>query len=371
MNKKNIFNANGLSLIELIVTLAIFGMIIMVVYPMISFTFRTSITQLNESNQRNEVRVVSTYLKNDIEYSKEITLIDSSTLRIVNSNNETINYYIHESVDNYYLVREKDGTSEFKDISDIEFVVLNPHLVKAKIVTDIANNKFTEFKIFRWNMTIAMPGHEDDIHNLIINHKVFVLGNLLEITGIKPSVNGPNSTVVFNKDLDLNGGEISVDNIYVDGDIYLNGGAILGKLDNTSSIYTSGNISIDGSSELFGNIIAPEDFTFPDFYIPQLQPDIWYADRGYTSISTPENNMRYFGSDITIYNDISDVIIVSKGDIHINHNINVSGILFAPNNEVLIDEDASFSGLIIANKISIKNKATVTFEAVEINDLPF
>ena len=370
MNKKKLFNAKGLTLIELIVTLAIFGMIIMVVYPMISFTLKTSNTQLKESNQRNEIRVVSAYLKSDIEYSKDIDLV-GSTLNIINSNDEDISYYIKENGGESFLVREKGSITEFKDIPDIEFNELNEHLVEAKIITDIVQNKFTMFKIFRWETTIDLPNNEDDIHDLIINNKVFVLGNLIDINGSKAAVNGPNATVIFRDDLDLNGGEVSVENVYVDGDISLGGGAILGKSDNTSSIYTSGNISIKGSSELFGNIIAPEDFTFPDIYIPQLQLDIWYADRGYTSISTPENNMRFFGSNISIYDDVSDVIIVSSGDIHINKNVNVSGILFAPNNQVLIDQDASFSGLIIANKISIKNRSTVTFETVEINDLPF
>ena len=370
MNKKKLFNVNGLTLIELIVTLAIFGMIIMVVYPMISFTLKTSNTQLKESNQRNEVRVVSAYLKTDIEYSKEIDMV-GSTLNITNSNDEEISYYIEENGLESFLVRKKGSITEFKDIPNIEFNELNEHLVEAKIITDIAQNKFTSFKFFRWETTIDLPNNEDDIRDLIINNKVFVLGNLIDINESKAAVNGPNATVIFRDDLELNDGKISVENIYIDGDISLGGGAILGKPDNTSSIYASGNISIKGSSELFGNIIAPEDFTFPDIYIPQLQLDTWYADRGYTSISAPENNMRFFGSNITINDDVSDVIIVSKGDIHINKNVNASGILFAPNNEVLINQGASFRGLIIANKISMKNKSTVTFETVEINDLPF
>lgn len=175
MNKKKLFNANGLTLIELIVTLAIFGMIIMVVYPMISFTLKTSNTQLKESNQRNEVRVVSAYLKSDIEYSKDIDLV-GSTLNIINSNDEDISYYIKENGGESFLVREKGSITEFKDIPDIEFNELNElneHLVEAKIITDIVQNKFTMFKIFRWETTIDLPNNEDDIHDLIINNKAW------------------------------------------------------------------------------------------------------------------------------------------------------------------------------------------------------
>lgn len=433
MNRKKIFNANGLSLIELIVTLAIFGMIIMVVYPMISFTYKTSNTQLRESNQRNEVRVVSAYLKTDIEYSKNIELVGSK-LKIVNSNNENIEYYIETSGGDPFLVRKKGSISEFKDIPDIKFNIVPDHLVETKIFTDVANNKFTEFKIFRWEMTIDMPGNEDDIYDYIINNKVFVLGNEVDLSG-SSTINGPDATVIVKKDLDLQGGNvqyISTKNIYIAGNIDLGGSAGLGKLDKTSNIFISGNCSMTGSSNLYGKVIIDGNFStttpnlngkiyvdgnvnfgegnydsmtghiyytgnltkpsyiatvnatkvvsvepivFPNISIPPLKPDTWYAEKGYTSNDDPRDNMKFFGGDLDFKdkgnNDFRNVLIASSGDIKLSGNVNVTGILFAPNGHVDINGSSTFKGIIIANSTTVSGNSHVTFEVVGINDLPF
>lgn len=440
MKMKCLSNNRGLTLIELMVTLAIFGMVIMVAYPMLSFTYKTSDAQLKESNQRNEVRTASTYLRNDIEYSRDLTVADSSTLHVVNSKGEPIDYDVETDAEGKsFLVRKGSSAIEFKDIEDIEFQVLNDHLVQAKLITDIADNKFTDFNIYRWDMTIQRPDTKKDIHDIIIDDKVFVLGNQIYIAG-SSTVSGADATIISKGSMNLSGSSIqyiTTKKIYVDGSVTLDRGAGIGKPDSTSSIYITGNCSVSGTGSLYGNTIiggnlnlaspklsgniyvngdlnilkgsysdflslpvkiyytgslskprgfgdistkaekvsSIEDIVFPDVSIPPLQPPEWYAERGYTSSTTSKSNIKYYGNSFTFnYNNgntFNNVIIASKGNITISGNLHVTGILFAPNGQVYVDRGSTFDGLIIAMKTNVTGDSHVTFQAPQIEDLPF
>lgn len=275
MKRKLLFNAKGLTLIELIVTLAIFGMVVMVAYPMLTFTYRISDAQLQESSQRDEVRLASTYLKNDIEYSKDLTVVDSSTLHVVNSKNESIDYNINfDAEGNSYLVRQGSTAYEFKDIQDVEFQVINDHLVQAKLITDAAENIFTEFKIFRWNMIIQLPKTEEDIHDYLVNNNVFVLGNQIDIDG-GSTVSGSDATVIVKNDLNLSGSSvqfIATKKVYIDGNVTLDRGAGIGNTDNSSSIYITGDCAVQGTGALYGNTIINGRLTLDS---PKLSGNIY------------------------------------------------------------------------------------------------
>jgi prepilin-type N-terminal cleavage/methylation domain-containing protein len=374
--KRKPFNTKGLTLIELILTLALFGLVTMIVYPMLGFTYRTTNIQLKESNQRNEVRVVSNHLKNDIEYSKAIDFVDPNTLEIINSRGEQISYYMKDNGGSgSYLVRESETTTAFKDITGIEFELLNNHLVDAKLYTDIANGKFTEFKIYRWNMKIENPNSAIDLKEYIIANSVFVFVNQIEVFGT-PYIYGDNATAIFRNGLEITGGEISNRYIYVDGDVSLKGNATLGNSDETSMIYVSGEIKGSGNTNIYGEVLTGEEFEFPKIKIPPLKATSWYIENGYSPNTEPADNMKFFGNNISIDEDASDVIIVSNStnkdevSIRIRNKVDVSGILFAPGSIVEID-DSTFRGLIIAKSVHLKNKADVTFEIVEMDDLPF
>jgi prepilin-type N-terminal cleavage/methylation domain-containing protein len=433
LNKRNIFNAKGFTLIELIISMAIFGMIVIIAYPMLSYTFKTSNTQLKESNQRNEIRVVSNHLKHDIEYSKSIQLI-GSTLNIVNSNNENISYYMAGTGSDPFLVRKKGSVNEFRDIPAIEFNVLNEHLVEAKIYADIAQNKFTLFKIYRFEMTLKMPNNNDALYDYIIKNKVLILGNDVDILG-SSIINGTDATVIVKRDLDLQGGNvqyINTKNIYIAGNIDLGGSAGLGRLDNTSNIFISGNCTMTGSSNLHGKVIidgnlstttphlngniyvdgdvafgegnydsmtghiyytgvltkpsyittvnatkvaSVEPIVFPSISIPPLRPASWYAEKGYTSNDDPRDNMKFFGGDLDFKDkgnkDFNNVLIASSGNIVLSGNVNVTGILFAPNGVVDINGSSTFKGIIISNSTIVSGNSQVTFEPVLIGVLPF
>jgi prepilin-type N-terminal cleavage/methylation domain-containing protein len=433
LNIRRRFNNNGITLIELIVAMAIFGMVIMVVYPMISFTYKTSAVQLRESNQRNQVRVISNYLKNDIEYSKSIEEVGSK-LHIVNSSNDDIEYYMESSGSDTYLVRKKGSITKFHDIPDTDFEVLNEHLVGARIYTDVANNKFTDFKIYRFEATIDIPEDEESIYEYIIANKVFVLGNEVEVSG-SSTINGNDATVIVKTHLDLHGGNvqyINTKNIYIAGNIDLGGSAGLGKLDGTSNIFITGNTAMSGSANLYGKVVIDGNLTtttpnlngniyvdgnvtfgdgnydsmsghiyytgtltkpsyiasvnathvatvepivFPTISIPPLQPASWYAAKGYTSNDDPRDNMKFYGGDLDFKdkgnNNFSNVLIASSGDIKLSGNVNVTGILFAPNGVVDINGSSTFRGIIISKETTVSGSSHVTFDAVGINELPF
>ena|GEM_PF-4816340 len=433
MIRKHLSNRKGLTLIELIVTLAIFGMVVMVAYPMMSFTFQTSREQLKQSNQRNETRVVSEHLKHDIEYAKELTLIDANTLRIINNDNVTINYYVDFDGGNTYLVRKQGTAVAYRDIQDVDFSIINKHLILARLKTDVMNNKYTDFKIYHWNTAIKKPGQS--IHEYIIANKVFVLGNEVDISG-SSTINGPDATVIIKKDLDLIGGGnaqfISTKFIYIEGDVDLSGSTGLGMLDRNSNIFIKGNCTMSGSANMYGKVVIDgnlttttphlngnfyvdgnvafgdgnydnmtgqiyytgtltkpsyitnlratkvpivEDILFPTISIPPLQSDSWYAERGYTSSTTPRDYMKFYGGDLDFKDgwkkDFSNVRVASSGNVILSGNVDVTGVIFAPNGYVEVNGSSTFKGLIIAQKVYVSGNAHVTFEAPKLTDLPF
>lgn len=438
MIKKHVLNTKGLTLIELIVTLAIFGMVLMIAYPMLTFTYRVSDAQLKESSQRDEVRVASSYLKSDVEYSKDLTVIDSSTLHVINKNGESIDYNIEINSDgNSLLIRKGTSTTEFGDVQNVEFNKLNDHLLQVRLYNDVVSNKYTEFKIFIWDMIVERPDIKPDIHDVIITNKVFVLGNQVVVSG-GSTIDGPDASVIVRNNMSLTGSSvqyITTKNIYIDGNVSLGGGAGIGRLDGTSSIFITGNCTVTGTGRLYGTSIVDGDLTlsspklngkiyvdgnikilsgsysdflsqpvqlyytgsltlprgfgninatkvssvqdivFPEIMIPPMQSASWYAAKGYTSNTVSLSNMKYYGGSYTFnYNNgntFNNVIIASKLNITISGGKNITGVLYAPNGEVIISGGSTFQGLIIAKKTTVSGDSHVTFKTPLITDLPF
>ena len=210
--------------------------------------------------------------------------------------------------------------------------------------------------------SLSKPGYiritEGSFVNFIIDENVFVYGNVLKFSGNK--VNGPGATVVITGGLntnDLNGGaSINVSDIYIGGDVTLNGGSAgLGSAGEPGSIYVNGdlelwngardiygdvyvngsfrlkdarihgNVYVDGDLKLdwtpwladdayiyyTGTLTAPKHykahilakcihnatvpgFDMPDEEIPQAKPAGWYAARGYVSGGDLTSNMKIF-----------------------------------------------------------------------------
>lgn len=217
--------------------------------------------------------------------------------------------------------------------------------------------------------------------------------------------------VIINGSVQINNGsaEIVGDTIYIDGDVALgkNGGLIKGK-----KVYINGNVEIENWSSkisaeeiyIAGNVKqtnpnAPnihgtiKDFMKPTienetipkpviFFPPSLRDENWYRQNGYDvrSNGTVLTDNRIFSSgDFKINggdSTKSNVIIISKGDIEITGNSELSGILIAPNGKVTF-KGHTFKGVVIARdgfitrddtKVYFKN----TSEFLKANDpIPF
>jgi hypothetical protein len=247
------------------------------------------------------------------------------------------------------------------------------------------------------------PEPNTEFINYIMNHNLYVYGNNATING-SSRINGVDATVVLKNNFSPGNGDVSyitTKNIYIQGNVSLAGSAALGDFNNTSFIYVNGNVNVTGGSStagfngrIFGNLYytgelnVPNWITlaaqtqkvgsidFPQFQIPSLRSDDWYASRDYSLDLTMRDNMKYIGPSITFVdsgnNHFNNCVIASKGDITLSDNVHGTGILFAPNGIVSITGSSSFSGIIIAKELSVSGNATVNFQAVvDASKLPF
>lgn len=268
MFKKKIRLNDGFTLIETIVTVAIFSLIAVIALPMIIMNNRITASQLKESAERNEVRVASTFLTNDIRYSKDID-VDETKLQIITSNGEIINYYIQENDGNSFLIRETENLYPFYEIKNVVFVLEHENLVAARLITDKEQNQYTDYKIARWKYKLTPnqgEQHTEDFYSFIQNKNVFVYGSTLSIFG-STSVNSNTSNEgmlivnnVNHSDLVFSGNNsISMKNIFIDkggNKLIFSNSTKLGKAEVTDVVYIKGDVLLDrGGAEINGNYI--------------------------------------------------------------------------------------------------------------------
>lgn len=189
--------------------------------------------------------------------------------------------------------------------------------------------------------------------------------------------------------------------VYVAGDFYLKDAQIHGN------VYVTGNLELDWTPWLAddahiyytGTFTHPPTMStsitskcikqdsvpsveMPDFPIPPMKPNSWYAERGYVPQGALVDEIKIFAEGdytFTKYIElVQNVIIVSKGDITIKHGgINVTGVLYAPYGKVTF-EGSSFEGLVISRDgfFVTSGGTEVTFRSIDNyipdpNDYPF
>jgi len=245
------------------------------------------------------------------------------------------------------------------------------------------------------------PQPNADFINYLMDHNLYVYGNNAIIDG-SSRINGSDATVVIRNSFSPGFGDVSyitTKNIYIQGNVNLNGSAGLGSYNGTSNIYVGGNVSVSGGpmtaahlGRIFGHLYYTGSLTvppwiilaaqtqkvssidIPQFDIPALRSDAWYSARGYNSSATARDNMKYFGSGFIFptWGSYSNVTIASRGDIILPDNVQVSGILFAPNGMVNIIGSSSFSGIIVAKGLNVMGDSSVTFQSIsDADELPF
>ena len=200
---------------------------------------------------------------------------------------------------------------------------------------------------------------------------------------------------------------VEVANIYIGDDLYLGGASSMGNPDESSVIYVDGNVTLDGSARIYGDLFLTGSFSgdrsrvfgtihfgfneddLPDFVKfardggqqPALRtPDQWYYDRGYSANPSWGDGMRVFATGDYVTADdrpsAANVVIVSKpdpvtgrGDITLNMsgaaNIMLSGVIFAPAGRVTFN-GKGFTGTIVARDglYTTQGNTSITFQDI-------
>ncbi|NSW89336.1 MAG: hypothetical protein HPY74_01415 [Firmicutes bacterium] len=417
-NIKILAGNRGITLVELIIVVALVGLVVSISFPLINMVRGITSSQFNEAGQRTAVREASTYLANDIRYSKSVTIDpgNPSRMDIIDKDDNQVAYFLETGPGGEnYLVRQKNGESDaldFKEIKGAQFVLETERLVFARLIIDVVNNKYYDFKIARLEYALHGGESEDNFYTFLVENTCFIYGSRIYFNGNE--IISPDGTVILFSNLnttDLNRGcHINVKNIYIDGNINLEGGsASLGLSDNTGNIYVNGNMvlgngrrdiygtvyvngnlvlkdaiihgtvyvngnltlqwtpTIYGSIQYTGTFTYPTNmgshitskctkvdsvpgFDMPDYGMPPLKPDNWYFENGYVSGGPLTDGKKIFSSTNytnTNWQDCENVIIVSKRDITLGGWRTVTGLLFAPNGKVTFT-GARFEGIVIA-----------------------
>lgn len=267
----------GFTLLEVLIVIAIMGLVAGIIFPLLNINNKFTSTQLKESNQRNDVRVASTYLHDDIKYAKEV-LVGEKQLEIKDHNNRTIKYYIKQSTNNEKsLVREIDSLNVFRSIEDVNFKLLNDKLVSVKFITGIENNKSIEFKITRLDFELArepVEEPEDSFYEYMVKKMVFLFGSNLSVSGSTQvnSTSSNNGSIIIDNwdkaDVIFSGNnEINMKSIYInkpDNQIKFTSSTKLGAKGFTEIINIKGAVFLNnGGSEINGNqVFIDGDTTF-------------------------------------------------------------------------------------------------------------
>ncbi len=184
--------------------------------------------------------------------------------------------------------------------------------------------------------------------------------------------------------------------VYVDGSfelkdarlhgvVYVNGDLTLGwtpQLDSNWHIYYTGTLThpANYSQQVLARCTQVASVPLPQpipYGKPQLKPHAWYVSNGYITSGTTFNQNAFTSNTKFFVNSFStsgwipsreNVVIVSQGDITIGNmgGQNLSGILFAPNGKITIQNLSRFDGIIIANEVLITTGgSTINYKNIE------
>lgn len=402
----------GMTIIEVIVALVILTLALSIAYPFFGLLDKSSKTQLDEHSQRNDVLLASRLLSQDVHYSKSITCPDDATVVITCSDNTVIRYMLSNEGGKTFLTRESgDQTQSFGRIKGARFIKENDDLLAVTFITDLAENNF---KAARWNNTLALSPEED----FFADNRVYIYANELLVSG-NMNVYGNDKTIIIKNGFTSSGNVKIKSNIYIDSGatlsgnselgfegstIVINGDLVLsGNTDLYGDIYISGNLTMSGNPSIYGNVYVQGNVTksgsgdihgrleyegysipyyirncykvsetktedFPEYSMPSLrEPATWYLEHGYRPVSTLKSNSKIYENnaiDYRLAKDIDNAVIVSKKNITISGNENLSGVICTPNGNVTLDV-RNFAGFVMAQKVTFSSNCDYTAKSID------
>lgn len=298
-------------MVEMLIVIAVIGIIAAVGYRFIFMADRNIKNELEATMERNEIRAASAFLKDDIRKSTEVerTIIEGPEKFISTIKYKTDPPIVYTLAENdsgtWNLVRQENGKEiHFKEIDNAEIYDVTDSLVQVRLFVHPGKagsadpvEHLYEFKLARWSWQLAQkesgPADDKDIIDLIVEDDFFVIGTGFVMSG--DQVNGEGASIYIDSDFksaDFNGGTaINVSNAYINGNLDLGAGqslgsqnspgtiAIEGDVDLTGSaiiygdLYLSGKLTMSGSAKIYGNVYVQGDFDFTngeihgDFYV--------------------------------------------------------------------------------------------------------
>ncbi|MBU5485342.1 prepilin-type N-terminal cleavage/methylation domain-containing protein [Clostridium sp. MSJ-11] len=400
----------GFTLVELIIAIGIFSFIVVTAYSIMNSSSIFINKQINNVNKQNDIRVAIEWITKDLQSSDSLTCNETGEVLYSVKNNGKEVKYIKEyqgviREENVYKIIREDNKDKFILIENIPvegFLIDkldNFFSVKICIKDKFNKDREEQFHISTKKNVFVVNKPEDgnggDWGNCVIVSKY------LDVSG-GAIIEAPDSTIIVRDDKDsimkLNGGiNIFAAKIYISHSLDLDGSAKIGNADNSSSIYIDGDINLNGNAYIYKSLYYTgkldvkhwidvegkkvDKINFPNVSVPSLELDKWYIERGFKYIKKgssihdlASDGMKILFEDsyrFPSWSTYSNVNVVSKEDITLSGNVNIDGILFAPNGRVNIAAGSSFTGIIIAKDVEISGGAQVKFQQFNIKDLPF
>ncbi|WEG16511.1 prepilin-type N-terminal cleavage/methylation domain-containing protein [Alkalihalophilus pseudofirmus] len=379
MLTKYIVKEKGLTLLEVLATIVISSLFIGIIYNVLLSTFSFNEKTSSHINLRQEANIMMTQLReqhkagyDDVfcydDFFESAHLIEHIELNEISPEGTTI------------TTNRRCGNLNADYNLNVNMRLTDSHNPSFEIQTTLESQ-------YSSSVTPINPGPDPDPEpessflDYLRKENVLFFGNILDFTG-NGTVIGPEATVVMRNGFSSNSGSktsIKAKNIYIQGNldlkhitlghssestIYVGGDILTGNLNqvdiNGKILYTG---SITGKDTLphedSYTVEKVDSISFPEFTLPDVENQNWYTERGYTVLND-QTTYRKQISNQTIY--------ASKGDVRISSN--TSGIIFAPDGNVTIDNNATFTGVIIAKSIDIKG--TVVYEPLPPDaEVPF
>lgn len=229
----------------------------------------------------------------------------------------------------------------------------------------------------------ASPEHNLVFTNeLVINNSVYVKGDI---------VIGRNSDMAY-----IHNNSTIEGFVYVDSSITVSNNATFGSPSKKTKIFVDGSAIFRNNAVIYGDLYYRDTFEagnnvnitgqalrraveIPDVNLPELMPDQWYIDKGYTvvpssgaKVNLKDNGKYLFMGSYTFDNDITgldNVIIVGKKNLTFKNRFSGSGIVFAPNGEIIFENKCDFIGSTVSRSTVLNNQTSLIFK--RYTELPY
>ncbi|MBU5677588.1 hypothetical protein KQI88_14285 [Alkaliphilus sp. MSJ-5] len=411
-NLNLIKNNKGYTFIELLLILAFLGILMLIINSLSILGLKTFNFASYQGSLQQNLRLATNFITKETRFASDVQILNLSLSELITEMEKTDNEYHYIYLENNVLkYRYEDKSNYVADkIKELDFNKSTKNILKFDV---LGENSTPNYKLGTEVVILNMPQNKEILNSdgVAIRYKkvipdfpidedtnkwdqYVIFTNTIKLTNGSASVIGENASIIINgqnnNTVSLGGNSnISVKELYIKGNLVMEGSASIGSTAIGGTTYIDGNVTLDGNPRVYDQLyytknlntqhwidipaIKTDEIQFPNVSMPKFKDKEWYIEKGYSNNTTPQNGMRYYGRTYSFptWNSYSDVVIVSSGDIILSGNVSVSGILFAPNGKVITGGSANFSGIIIAEEVVLGSSSPIIFKSFNTEDLPF